>query len=101
MSSRRERTSGFSYEVVTGNGAGVHATYDTFPEAKAALSRIALKWSLPGMAFEIQRVRHLGHSRQFDMRQRKRWVPWHHKRDHTVREPDHLIVTTQQDGENS
>lgn len=85
----------FTYEVVTSNGVGVHARFDTFPKAKVGLSRIAHAYLLPDVAFEIQRVRHLpGGSRQYDMRRRAHWVPWDCKRDHTDREPDHLIISS-------
>ena len=91
MSLRKKKSSGFSYEVVTSNGCGVHASFDRLPEAKVALSRIAHAWSLPGSTFEIQRVRHLGHAFQYDMRRRSRWVPWDAKVGPEIREPDWMV----------
>lgn len=86
----------YTYEVVTCNGAGVHSRgFTRCAEARAVMSRIALGYSIPDVAFEIQRVRHLpGNSRQYFMRQRSRWVFWDGKRDHTVREPDWLVIST-------
>jgi hypothetical protein len=90
MSSERGR---FTYEVVTHNGAGVHHSYKSFPEAKIGLSKIALGYPLPGEVFELQRTRHLDRGRQYYMRRRSRWVTWNPKQKYTAREPDHLVIT--------
>lgn len=87
------KRSGFSYRVVTSNGAGIHGVFRTFGAAKVALSKIAHDWGLSGTVFEIERTRHLGYARQYDMRRRNRWVAWDPKRDYKDREPDHLVIS--------
>jgi hypothetical protein len=88
----------YTYEVVTSNGAGVHSKHDKLADARTAMERHAERWSIPDTAFEVQRVRHLAHgSRQYSMRQRSRWVEWDAHRDHTVREPDWLALSTGRD----
>lgn len=88
------RPGNFTYEVVTSNGAAVHGrAFKRVKDARAAMERITAGWGFPAV-FEIQRVRHLPHgSRQYDMRQRSRWVPWDHRRGPEIREPDWSVTT--------
>lgn len=86
MSERRN----YSYEVVTSNGAGVHAKGFKRPaEARAAMERLAARWKWPDL-FEIQRVwiNPVTRGRRYWMRRRSRWVEWDCHRDATCREPD-------------
>lgn len=103
MADRRGKPNGrgFTYEVVTSNGAGVHARgFKQLRAAVVAMSAIAEKW--PGDTFEIQRVRHLpSGSVQYDMRQGSRWVPWHHKRGIAHREPDLQVTFAHQEATNA
>jgi hypothetical protein len=85
----------YTYEVVTSNGAGIHSTHGKLAEAKTALAKHAARYRGHGISatFEIQRVRHLGSSRQYDVRRRSRWVPWSHEKGPDVREPDFCETT--------
>jgi hypothetical protein len=86
----------YRYEVVSCNGHGVHGPqFKRFRDARAHAQRIVENRPTTVVLgpYEIQRVEYVevvGGSRRYSMRQRSRWVPWSHKRDHTVRKPDYL-----------
>lgn len=93
-SGTRKRNYYYTYEVVTNNGAGVHAKgFTVLASARAAMKAIAAKWSYPA-TFEIQRVRHLPRgSRQYSMRSGSRWVEWDARKGPDVRKPDWSVET--------
>jgi acyl-CoA hydrolase len=83
----------YTYDVVTHNGAGVHASdFRRCSDAKRCAERLAEKDATQRIKFgpfEIQRVEHTSaHSRRYWVRKRSRWVLWNPAQGIDERKPD-------------
>ena len=83
----------YTYDVVTHNGSGVHASgFKRCSDAKKCAERLAESRAgrrVKFGPFEIQRVEHpTPHSRRYWVRRRSRWVIWNPHQGIDDRMPD-------------